>query len=179
MGLYGGTVLGLSLPQVDKRLYVIVEADGCVADAIVAATNCWPGRRTMRIEDFGKIAATFVDTLSGRAVRIVPRNTARATAARYAPEALCRWDAQLLGYRRMPDDELFEVQEVQLLIPVERLISRSGSRATCDRCGEEIINEREVISEGMTLCRACAGQSYYAFLAVMPAAQPVPAMRTR
>lgn len=176
MGLYGGKVLGLSLPQTDeKRLYVIVEADGCASDAIVAATNCWPGRRTMRIEDFGKIAATFVDTQSERAIRIIPRPIARGTARLYAPEARCKWDAQLLGYQRMPDEELFEVQEVQLLTPIEQLISRPGCKAICDRCGEEITNKREVVSEGMTLCRACAGHSYYALLAVLPAAYQVAA----
>jgi formylmethanofuran dehydrogenase subunit E len=32
----------------------------------------------------------------------------------------------------------------------------------CQVCGEEIINEREIVHEGSTLCRACAGQAYYA-----------------
>jgi ribosome-binding protein aMBF1 (putative translation factor) len=31
----------------------------------------------------------------------------------------------------------------------------------CQLCGEEILNEREVVHSGMTLCRACAGEQYY------------------
>jgi formylmethanofuran dehydrogenase subunit E len=34
----------------------------------------------------------------------------------------------------------------------------------CDRCGEEITNEREVLRDGETLCRACAGERYYDLL---------------
>jgi formylmethanofuran dehydrogenase subunit E len=43
-------------------LLTILETDGCAADGVSAATGCWVGRRTLRVEDFGKVAATFVDT---------------------------------------------------------------------------------------------------------------------
>ncbi len=161
MGLYAGKLLGLSLPQSDKRLYTIVETDGCGADGISVATNCWVGRRTLRIEDYGKVAATFVDTQSGRAVRLAPRPTARHDSRRYAPEAASRWEANLIGYQRMPDEELFAYQWVRLIRPVQALISQPGKRAVCDRCGEEIMNEREVFLGELTLCRACAGEAYY------------------
>lgn len=161
MGLYAGKLLGLSLPQSDKRLYTIVETDGCGADGISVATNCWVGRRTLRIEDYGKVAATFIDTQSGRAVRLAPRPTARHDSRRYAPEAASRWEANLMGYQRMPDEELFAYQWVRLIRPVQALISQPGKRAVCDRCGEEIMNEREVFLGELTLCRACAGEAYY------------------
>lgn len=161
MGLYAGRLLGLELPQSDKRLYTIVETDGCGADGIAVATNCWVGRRTLRVEDFGKMAATFVDTLSGRAVRLAPRPTAREASREYAPQAASRWQANLIGYQHMPDEELFSFQWVRLLRPIEAIISQPGKRAVCDRCGEEIMNEREVFLGELTLCRACAGQTYY------------------
>jgi formylmethanofuran dehydrogenase subunit E len=43
MGLYAGELLGLDLPQDDKRLMVIVETDGCMLDGVGAATGCSPG----------------------------------------------------------------------------------------------------------------------------------------
>ena len=49
MGLYAGDLLGLDLPQTRKRLLTIMETDGCGADGVSVATNCWVGRRTMRI----------------------------------------------------------------------------------------------------------------------------------
>ena len=157
MGLYAGELLGLALPQSDKRLYTIVETDGCAADGIAVATNCWVGRRTLRIEDFGKVAATFVDTQTGLALRIVPRPTVRHAARAYAPQADNKWEAQLIGYQLMPATELFDAREVMLHTPVEQLISRPGRKALCAACGEEIMNEREVVRDGITLCRACAG----------------------
>lgn len=161
MGLLAGELLGLDLPQADKRLYTIVETDGCAADGIALATNCWVGRRTMRVEDYGKVAATFVDTATDRAVRIVPRAQARAAARDYAPAARNRWEAQLLGYQRLPAHLLFSVQEVALKTPIAQIISRPGLKVVCEACGEEILNGRQVVHEGSTLCRACAGASYY------------------
>src|SRR5574341_409378 len=97
LGMRAGELLGLDLPQADKRLLVIAETDGCGVDGISAATGCQVGRRTLRIEDYGKVAATFVDTLTGRAVRIAPRSGVRTLACAYAPEARNKWEAQLLG----------------------------------------------------------------------------------
>jgi len=161
MGLLAGEILGLELPQADKRLLTVVETDGCAVDGISAATHCSVGRRTLRIEDYGKVAATFVDTRTGRAVRIAPHPLARERADSAAPDAPSPWHAQLLGYQRLPASELLEVQEVTLREPVEKLVSAAGLRARCDQCGEEILNERELMVGGRTLCRACAGEPYY------------------
>jgi formylmethanofuran dehydrogenase subunit E len=144
-----------------KRLLAIVESDGCFCDGIEVATGCSVGHRRMRVEDYGKIAATFVDTLSGRAVRIAPRLDARQYAFTCQPQESRHYFAQLKAYQILPDDELLVVKEVQLETPVERIISKPGTRTVCDQCGEEIVNEREVSQEGQTLCRACAGERYY------------------
>jgi formylmethanofuran dehydrogenase subunit E len=161
MGLLGGHRLGLEVPREDKRLLTLVETDGCAADAIAVATGCRVGRRTLRVIDFGKVAATFVDTHSGRAVRVVPKASIRERAWAFAPEANTRWQAQLLGYPRMSEDELLVTQEVALVFSLEKLSSKDGYRVACQACGEEVINEREVVQDGHVLCRACAGQRYY------------------
>jgi formylmethanofuran dehydrogenase subunit E len=173
MGMLAGEVLGLRLPQADKRLLTIIETDGCAADGVSAATGCWVGRRTLRVEDYGKVAATFVDTEGGRAVRIVPRAEVRQRAFHYAPEGRNKWEAQLLGYQRMPVEELLSATDVQLGMDVARLVSRAGAKAVCDYCGEEIMNEREVRRDGLTLCRSCAGPSYY-HLVVSPECRALP-----
>ena len=43
--------------------------DGCLIDGIAVATGCWVGNRTLRVVDYGKSAATFVDTATQRAPR--------------------------------------------------------------------------------------------------------------
>jgi formylmethanofuran dehydrogenase subunit E len=161
MGLWAGELLALALPQTNKHLLTIVETDGCFADGVAVATNCWVGRRTLRVEDYGKVAATFIDTRTDRAVRIAPYPQARQTARDYAPEARNRWGAMLLGYQRMPISELLCAQWVQLTASAAELISQAGRRVTCAECGEEVINAREVLVEGRLFCRACAGLGYY------------------
>lgn len=161
MGLLAGSRLGLDVPQQDKRILTIVETDGCFIDGLAVATGCRIGRRSMVVYDFGKVAATFVDTQTGRAVRIVPSVDSRQLAKSYAPEAESRWHAYLLGYQRIPDEELFTIQEVVLEVSLAEILSKDGYRVNCQICGEEIINEREVHREGLTLCRPCAGERYY------------------
>lgn len=144
-----------------KRLLTIVETDGCGLDGIAVATDCAVGRRTLRVLDYGKVAATLVDTRTRRAVRVSPSAASRALARQYAPDARSRWHAYLQAYHVIPDDDLLDVAEVALLQTLEEILSKPGARATCAACGEEIINEREVLAGGRTLCRACAGDAYY------------------
>ncbi len=161
MGWYAGELLGFDLPQANKRLFVFVETDGCLTDGIAVATGCWWGNRTMRLVDYGKSAATFVDTQTERAIRISPALESRQRAKGCALDAPDRWHAQLLGYQVMPTMELLRARPVQLTLSLKRIISRHGGRVVCENCGEDIINERQVTHGGKTLCRACALGAYY------------------
>ena len=154
-------ILELEVPRTDKRLLVIVETDGCFVDGVEAVTGGSVGGRTLRVEDYGKIAATFIDVKTERALRVAPQIDVRARASDYAPEQTRRYFAMLHGYQRMPDAELLSFQWVNLSKSVAAIVSRAGARAKCDECGEEIINEREVVRAGATLCRTCAGGGYY------------------
>jgi formylmethanofuran dehydrogenase subunit E len=161
LGLLGMKTLGFDEPPAKKRLLVIVETDGCFADGVTAATDCTVGHRTLRVEDYGKTAAVFVDTQTGRAVRVAPALDIRQRAYACAPDEPRHYFAQMQAYQVMPDDEMFTVHEVTLDTPIEAIVSRPGVRVNCDLCGEEIMNEREVHQNGLNLCRACAGDSYY------------------
>lgn len=166
MGELAAELFGLPLPQHDKRLLAFVESDGCFVDGVMTASGCSLGHRTMRLIDEGKIAATFVDTVTERAIRIWPQPSVRQRAAAFFPDKRSRWHAQLEAYQRMPVHELLSAHEVGLRLDLRHLISRNGIRVTCAHCGEEIINEREVIVDGQALCRSCSGVRYYDFLAL-------------
>jgi formylmethanofuran dehydrogenase subunit E len=161
MGLAAGELLKVDLPQTGKQLYTIAETDGCATDGISVATNCWVGRRNLWVVDFGKVAATFINSLTGEAIRLVPRRECRQQAFHYAQYATNRWEAQLVGYQNMPLDELFYIQQVILIKPLADWISQPNKKVFCDSCGEEIINGREISEKGFVLCRACAGEAYY------------------
>ncbi len=161
IGLAGTDALGLELPRTDKRLLIIIETDGCFADGIEAATGCSIGHRTLRVEDYGKIAATFIDVKTEQTLRITPKLDSRQRALIHTPTESRHYFAQLQAYQTMPTNELLDIQPVRLRIPIQQIVSRAGVRVNCENCGEEIINEREIIINGQTLCRACASGGYY------------------
>ena len=161
MGMYAADLFSLELPQGEKRLLTFVETDGCFADGISVATGCSMGHRTMRLVDHGKIAATFVDTHTGKAQRCWVSPDARVNAEACVPEAKSRWHAQLAAYQQMLAEELFQVQEVVLSFDMDAVIGKPGSRTACFACGEEIINQREILIDGQPTCRNCAGDKYW------------------
>jgi formylmethanofuran dehydrogenase subunit E len=181
MGLLAAKILQLDLPQSDKRLYTIVETDGCGMDGIAVATGCSPGRRSMRILDYGKMAATFIDTQTGQAIRLSPHPQTRHLWAQYAPDAPDRWHGYLQAYQIMPDEILLVALPVALNFSLEKTISLPDQRAICARCDEEIINERQVLVDGQVLCQTCAGESYFSYLEdpTNPAGNPLATGKNR
>jgi formylmethanofuran dehydrogenase subunit E len=163
MGELAAETFDLALPQSEKHMLAFVETDGCFADGIMVATGCSLGHRTMRLMDYGKVAVTFVDCRSdpARAIRMWPNPLARSRAADYVTGAHSRWHTQFAAYQVMPIHELLCARPVVLTLSLKALISRPGIRVVCDVCGEEIINEREVLRDGRKLCRTCAGEAYY------------------
>ncbi len=171
IGLAGLRALGLidacyrpRFRNPEKRLLTIVESDGCGADGVSVATDCVVGRRTLRVLDFGKVAATLVDTNSSQAVRLAPASSVRALAIDHAPAARSQWHSYLQAYQVLPDEELLDIRWVTLTRPLKDILSKPGLRVCCDHCGEEIMNERELFQDGKTLCRSCAGDGYYEVL---------------
>ncbi len=161
MGLAGLPALGVKAPVTTKTAFVIIETDGCFADGIRAVTGASVGHRTLKVTDLGKIAATFSDLETGISLRLAPRLDVRTRALAYAPEEKRRYFAQLKGYQLMPDEELFMYQWVELRTPPSHIISHQNARALCSNCGEEVINERELMVEGKVLCQTCAYGGYY------------------
>lgn len=173
--LCAGQVLGvrmamLGLRQLDiedpegkdrKRLVTFVEIDRCATDAIGVVTGCRLGKRALKFRDWGKMAATFVDMQSGRAVRVAAKESSKALAKSMHPELENANQQQMLAYREMNDEELFSVQAVKVQLPPEEFPGYKGERVTCSACGEGINFRREIRRDGKVLCRSCSGDSYY------------------
>jgi len=161
MGLAGLAVVGIEAPMAHKEAVVFIEADGCFADGIEVATGATVGHRTLRVMDFGKIGAVFANIRTGKMIRLAPQMDIRERAHLFSPEVKNKYYAQLKGYRVMPEAELFSFKRVSLEPALEVILSRPGLRTKCNRCGEEIINARQVSVGGETLCMACAQMGYY------------------
>jgi formylmethanofuran dehydrogenase subunit E len=166
MALLGCQAIGISDPHgADrKNLIVFVEIDRCAADAINTVTGCRLGKRTLKFLDYGKLAATFLNTRTGEAVRIAALDSSREAADRAYPEIASKYERQLRAYKSLPTDELFKIERVAVAVEAEDEPGRPVSRIVCEVCGEAVNDRREVIRDGRALCRPCAGDSYFARL---------------
>ena len=163
LAMHGMRLLGVEDPtgQDRKRLVTYVEIDRCATDAIAVVTGCRLGKRALKFRDFGKVAATFCDLASGRAVRVVALESSRERARELYPEIEDRNQRQMRAYRELTDRELFAHRWVDVRVPPEDLPGFQVPRVICEACGEGINFKREVSRDGRTLCRACAGEAYY------------------
>jgi formylmethanofuran dehydrogenase subunit E len=163
MAMLGLAKLGIEDPRGKdrKRLVTFVEIDRCATDAIGVVTGCRLGKRALKFRDWGKMAATFVDLSTGKAIRIAAKESSKRLAREMHPEIESKNQQQMLAYREMPEGDLFAMQWVKVELPPEEFPGYKGERIVCAECGEGINFRREVERDGRVLCRACAGDRYY------------------
>jgi formylmethanofuran dehydrogenase subunit E len=165
LAMLGLVKLGIDDPtgnkQDRKRLVTFVEIDRCATDAVSVVTGCRLGKRALKFRDWGKVAATFVDVSTGKAIRVAAKESSKALARQMHPEIADKNQQQMLAYREISDDDLFTFQWVKVNLPPEEFPGYKGERIVCDACGEGINFRREVRTEKKVLCRACAGERYY------------------
>jgi formylmethanofuran dehydrogenase subunit E len=163
MSMLGLREIGISDPKGKDRksLMVYVEMDRCATDAVQSITGCSLGHRTMKFMDYGKMAATFLNLRTGKAIRVVAREESRDKAKTHFPSIEDKYRAQLEAYKVMSDGELFEVMEVTVSPRPEDMPGRPLRRTRCDGCGEYVQDMREIYREGKVLCKPCAGEGYY------------------
>jgi formylmethanofuran dehydrogenase subunit E len=163
MSMIGLREAGISEPKGAHRkdIIVFVEMDRCAADAVQSVTGCSLGKRTLKHMDYGKMAATFVNLRSGRAVRLVAREDSREMAEQYFPEIEDKHRAQVEAYKVLAESELFDAMEVRVDLRPEDMPGRPLRRMRCEQCGEYVQDMREVQRDGKVLCRPCAQGGYY------------------
>ena len=169
LAMLGLVKLGIEDPSGKdrKRLVTFVEIDRCATDAVGVVTGCRLGKRALKFRDWGKVAATFVDTRSGKAIRIAAKESSKTLARQMHPEIADKNQQQMLAYREITDDDLFTTQWVKVDLPPEEFPGYKGERVVCEVCGEGINFRREVRTRDKdrdkekVLCRGCAGESYY------------------
>jgi formylmethanofuran dehydrogenase subunit E len=163
MAMVGLREAGTSDPKGEdrKNIIVFVEMDRCATDAVQSVTGCSLGKRTMKFVDYGKMAATFVNLRTGKAVRVLAREESRDQAVALFPDISDKHKAQLEAYKVMAEHDLFEAMRVKVDLKPEDMPGRPLSRVQCQRCGEHVQDMREVRNGEGVLCRSCAKESYY------------------
>src|SRR5437763_11134849 len=136
-------MLGLNKLQIDdpagkdrKRLVTFVEIDRCATDAIGVVTGCRLGKRALKFRDWGKMAATFVDVGTGKAIRIAAKESSKVLARTMHPEIENKNQQQMLSYREMAADDLFASHWVKVDLPAGEFPGFRGERVVRSSCGE-------------------------------------------
>ena len=171
MAILGCRLIGIGDPRGSdrKKLIVWVEIDRCMADAVSAVTGVRLGKRSLKFYDYGKVAATFFNTETNEAVRIVALEESRALADGRYPEIEKKSERQFRAYREAADDELFKVERVEVHYSEMDKPGRPRSRVICESCGEGVNDGREVrTTEDKVLCRPCASGGYYRKIQAAP-----------
>lgn len=158
MALLGLGRLGISDPYgADrKRLITFVEIDRCATDAIALVTGCRLGKRALKFRDWGKMAATFVDSSTDSAVRVVALESSRELARELYPSAESKSQQQMRAYRELTDEQLFSAQDVRVPLEPTEMPGNKGDRFLCPRCGEGVNFGRFEEVGGERLCLSCA-----------------------
>ncbi|RLA93874.1 MAG: formylmethanofuran dehydrogenase [Deltaproteobacteria bacterium] len=164
MACLGCRMIGLDEPKNPenrKKLMVWVEISRCATDGIQSVTGCSLGRRTLKVKDYGIMAATFLNLESRKAFRISIHPDSRQKAKALFPHLTDKNHVYLEAYKLMSDKDLFTVEEVYVNTEDEDMPGPPPTRTKCQICGEEVIAGREIKQEGKILCRRCAHMPLY------------------
>jgi len=167
MALLGCRLLDIDDPRgADrKKLIVWVEIDRCMTDAVSAVTGVRLGKRSLKYVDYGKVAATFLNTETKRAVRIVALESSRTLADERYPDIADKRTRQFRAYSEAKDDEIFKIELVSLELSEFDAPGSPRSRVICAVCEEGVNDGREVVdANGDAICRSCQYGSYYSKL---------------
>ncbi len=161
VSIAGMRELGMSPLEKNRSLIVYVEIDRCMADAIQAITGCSLGHRSMKYMNYGKFAATFIDTGSGRAVRISVIDKGRASPVKDETKGEEGMKDAIKLLSEAPEGQLLRIQRVRVSIPEDDMPGLPRHRETCSVCGEKVLDHKETLIDGKPLCKNCANGSYY------------------
>ena len=164
MAVLGCALVGVEDPRgVDRnKLVVWVEIDRWLTDAVEAVTGARLGKRNLKFLDYGKLAASFLNRETGKAVRIVALESSRRLADLRHPELEDKYERQMQTYREAAEEELFGVTDVEVQVRAKDLPGHPRSRMICHKCGEGVNDGREIsLPDRITLCRPCVYGTYY------------------
>ena len=154
MSLAAMRYLGIDPHQSKEKRHLIAytEIDRCMTDAVIVITGCSPGRRSLKLVDYGKFALTLINQDTGKAVRaIVKENFSRQEDMEETKKIIAG----------IPDEQLIALQEVRVNIPKFDLPGFPLKTAVCSVCGEQIMDGRDITRNGVVLCKGCAEGTYY------------------
>jgi formylmethanofuran dehydrogenase subunit E len=150
---------GLEAIQTDdpKNMIVFVENDRCIADTIQILTGTRLGRRTMKLVNYGKMAATFVNLQTQIAYRIWVSGNLDKIFGDVGTDKFKRCEKLLLT----KSEDVVSLVQVSVIISPDEMPGKPRHTILCSRCGEKVMDAKEIYLEQKPLCLACAKGAYY------------------
>ncbi|MDB5081962.1 MAG: formylmethanofuran dehydrogenase subunit region [Chloroflexi bacterium] len=155
----------------DEEVVAIVETDMCAVDAIQFLTGCTFGKGNLIHRDYGKNAYTFIRRSDNKSIRVVTKpfewgqgvntqefqtlNAKIRDGGGSAEDKKRFWELQelrSLAVLEMPEEHMFEVQEIEVDLPKKARIHNS---LICEECGESTMETRMRRFNGHNLCLPC------------------------
>ncbi|MCC6544425.1 MAG: formylmethanofuran dehydrogenase [Nitrospirae bacterium] len=166
MAIAGLREVGITDPEgsQQKDFLVFIETDRCPIDAISVVSGARISRRSLKFLDWGKVAATFVNTKTGKAVRIICPDSAREhvddyVSGEYPDDKHGKTAREVDAYKVMPEKELFVITKVKV---DNYKFSKEKFKTRCEVCGEVVNDHKEIVVDGKVMCQSCGGgMSYY------------------
>ena len=155
----------------DEELVTIAETDACGVDAIQVLTGCTAGKGNLLFKDHGKHAFTFINRVTGDAVRVVGNPSfdtdsldpglaslrARVMQGQASGEELTEYrrriDRIVEKILDLPAETLFTIRKVDVDMPERARIFKS---VPCAKCGELTAESRVRVEDGKFVCRSCS-----------------------
>lgn len=154
--------LELAAPENEKELIVFVENDRCIADAVLIATGTRLGRRSLKLVDYGKMAATFVNLSNDIAYRVglQPFDLGDASKEEAKERVLAMADEELLSWKQVR----VKLKKTDLPGKPERIVH-------CVTCGEKVFDGKDIsedVDGSGPFCISCLRGAYYETLEENP-----------
>ncbi len=143
-----------------NEIIVYVENDRCIADAIQIITGTRLGRRSMKLVNYGKMAATFINTRTGDAYRVWVSGKVNEMIGEINID-LHEREKQYTTILEADSDDIVSVQRVSVNIPPWEMPGKPQRTVICLRCKEKVMDGKDVLNDEGSLCLACAGEPYY------------------
>ncbi len=157
--MIGCRELRVDEPSTCKRLVAQLELgpmERCATEGIKVVTGCSLAEKTLKFLDYGKMAATFFNVESQKAVRIVVKDEARPLIVSCQGQ---NPGAEVQRYASVPEDYLFSIQAVEQS-PSEDIAGANLRRLLCEQCEESVTSGHEIKVNGRILCIPCARRGY-------------------
>jgi formylmethanofuran dehydrogenase subunit E len=165
-----GQVLGVLIAERGMELIgtddphgmiVVSENDRCVGDALQIVTGTRLGRRSFKLRDYGKMAATFLNIGTGKAFRVWLEQAPVLGGRDFHSLSPGERQKVLEEVLKADTGKLLGCEPVIIRFSANELPGRPKERVDCAECGERVMDGKHVVKGKKKLCIACARGPYY------------------